>query len=114
MPARRISSIHSGRQVTNIWAGFVPPVEEIPAQILEWKASRSWGCRRWPRSHAASTAFIHGPRSAGVRAEMRLPSMTHASSTHSTPALTMSSRMASTLVALRPFRMPAEIGTQPA
>jgi hypothetical protein len=52
--------------------------------------------------------------SGDVRAEMRLPSTTHASSTHSTPALTMSSRIASTLVALRPLRMPAEIGTQPA
>jgi hypothetical protein len=45
---------------------------------------------------------------------MRLPSTTVASSTQSTPALTMSSRMAAILVARRPLRMPAEMGTQPA
>ena len=63
---------------------------------------------------ADSSAFIQGPRSAGVRAEMRLPSTTAASSTQSTPALTMSSRIAPTLVARRPLRIFAEIGTQPA
>jgi hypothetical protein len=40
-----------------------------------------------------------------VRALMRLPSTTVASSTQSTPALTMSSRMAAILVARRPLRM---------
>ena len=61
-----------------------------------------------------SSAFIQGPRSAGVRAEMRLPSTTVASSTQSGPASTMSSRIAPTLVARRPLRIRAEIGTQPA
>ena len=45
---------------------------------------------------------------------MRLPSTTVASSTQSTPAFTMSSRMASTLVARLPLRIWAEMGTQPA
>ena len=45
---------------------------------------------------------------------MRLPSTTVASSTQSVPALTMSSRIAPTLVARRPLRIRAEIGTQPA
>ena len=45
---------------------------------------------------------------------MRLPSTTVASSTQSAPALTMSSRIAPTLVARRPTRIRAEIGTQPA
>src|SRR5262249_5876464 len=65
-------------------------------------------------SSAASSAFIQGPRSAGVLAEMRLPSTTVAWSTQSVPALTMSSRIAATLVARRPLRIFAEIGTQPA
>ena len=45
---------------------------------------------------------------------MRLPSTTVAWSTQSVPALTMSSRIAATLVARRPLRIFAEIGTQPA
>ena len=45
---------------------------------------------------------------------MRLPSTTVAWSTQSTPALTMSSRIAATLVARRPLTIFAEIGTQPA
>ena len=45
---------------------------------------------------------------------MRLPSTTAAWSTQVTPALTMSSRIAATLVARRPLTIFAEIGTQPA
>ena len=45
---------------------------------------------------------------------MRLPSTTVASSTQSTPAFTMSSRIAPTLVARRPLTIRAEMGTQPA
>ena len=53
-------------------------------------------------SNAASSAFIQGPRSAGVLAEMRFPSTTAAWSTQLTPALTMLSRIAATLVARLP------------
>ena len=65
-------------------------------------------------SSAEMSARIHGPRSSGVRAEIRFPSTTVSESTQSTPALTMSSRIAPTLVARRPFKIPAEIGTHPA
>src|SRR5216110_684023 len=61
---------------------------------------------------ALSSAFIQGPRSAGVRAEMRLPSTTVASSTQSVPALTMSSRIAPTLVARRRDRNPAGVADE--
>ena len=96
----------------------LPDAREWMRAFLEKRKPR-WRPRpvtgRYPAlSSAWSSAFIHGPRSSGVRAEMRLPSTTVTSSTQSVPALIMSSRIAATLVARRPLRIFAEIGTQPA
>src|SRR5439155_725287 len=66
----------------------------VPANIAE--GSLKWG------------------RSAGVRDDMRCPSTTTGRSTQITPAFSMSSLIARTLVARLPFRILAEIGTQPA
>ncbi len=62
--------------------------------------------RPWSQS---TMARANGARSAGVRELTRLPSITSASSTHRAPALTISSRIPTVLVARLPRRIPAEI-----
>jgi Putative DNA-binding HTH domain len=95
---------HGGVRLETVLAAFKRGAGTVPAWVLRNYAFRS----------ATSSALSHGPRSSGDRAEIRLPSTTVASSTQSTPAFSMSSRIALKLVARRPLSIFAEIGTQPA
>src|SRR4029450_8765339 len=69
------------------------------------------GTRAW---RGEGRARQKSGRSAGVRLETRCPSTTTLLSTNVAPAFSRSSRIAETPVTVRPFRMRALIGTQPA
>lgn len=65
-------------------------------------------------ANTSANAFTYGGRSGGRLLEMRWPSVTTASSNQSAPAFVISSLIPGVLVTCLPFRIPAEISTQPA